>query len=242
MNSKLYACISLALYIALCVVVFLFVEFEPRQIAMQQHDVMYVEFVEPEEPPKPQPKPKEVRRAHKVTTPVPNPTPKVNENPPHKKPAPEESTQQSGGKAEETRTVNQRALFQMSKEGKDKPADVGNAMAKKDTVVSSTGQGRGLNPLGDVNAMLDAGLAGRGSEVLPRPKYPPGNKSGKVVVNVIVNAAGYVSSATVSSIGTNTTDSELRAAAVAAAKKARFRKIEELGEMKGTITYIFRLK
>lgn len=239
MNSKHYACIFSALYVGLLVAAFMLVSIAPRQLAMEQHDVMYVEFIEPETPP--EPKPKEVKRDRKVTTPVPNRTPKVSENPPHKQPAEEETTKQSEGPAEETRTVNQRALFQASKEGVDKPADVGNAMAKKDTVTSSAGKGKGLNQFGDVNALLDAGLAGRGSEVLPRPVYPPGNKYGTVVVKVTVSAEGKVTSANVHPVGTNTSDSELKNAALKAARKARFKKIEGLGETSGTITYRFKL-
>ena len=82
MNSKHYACIFSALYVGLLVAAFMLVSIAPRQVAMEQHDVMYVEFIEPETPP--EPKPKEVKRDRKVTTPVPNRTPKVSENPPHK--------------------------------------------------------------------------------------------------------------------------------------------------------------
>jgi TonB family protein len=235
MNSKYYACIFSALYVALLVVALLYVVFEPRPQAMQQNDVMYIEFIEPPTPPEP----KVESRSKKVSTPVPNSTPKVKENPPHKTPAPEETTEQSGGKAEETKTVNQRALFQMSKVGVDKPADVGNKMAKTDTVITSTGAGQGLSQYGEVG-VTDKGLAGRGCDLLPPPVYP-GNKAGKVVVEVIVNPDGKVTSANVVA-GTTTSDSELKNAAVKAARKARFRKSDDLSDQKGTITYIFKLR
>ena len=238
MDSKHYACIFSALYVALVVLALLFIVFEPRPQAMQQSDVMYIEFIEPPTPPEP----KVVNHPKASTVPVPNSSPVVKENPPHETPSPVESTMQSGGPAEETKTGNQRALFQMAKEGVDEPADVGNRMAKVDTVISSAGAGQGLSQYGDVNATIDAGLKGRGSEYVPRPNYPPGNREGIVVVRVIVNPDGKVVLAEPISAGTTTSDAELRAAAKAAALKARFKKIEGLAEISGTITYRFRLK
>lgn len=237
MNSKIYACIFSVVYVALIVVALLFVVFKPRPMAMEQHDVMYIEFIEPESPPEP---PKVVRETPRQTPPVPDS--KQKETPPHETPAPEESTQQSGGPAEETRTINQRALLQMPTVGKDEPADIGNNMAKKDSVVTAAGVGQGLSQFGDVNAVVDAGLQGRGYDNLPRPTYPPGNKYGTVVVRVIVNPEGRVVSADPISAGTTTSDAELRAAAKKAALKARFKRIDDLSEMSGTITYIFKLK
>ena len=238
MNSKIYACIFSAFYVALLVLALLYIEFEPRPVAMQQNDVMYVEFVEPVPPPEPE---EVVNRAQKISTPVPNSTKKVNETPPHEKPAPEETTKQSGGPAEETKTVNQRAIFQMPKEGVDKPADVGNYMAKQDSVISSTGADRGMSQYGEVG-VVDQGLAGRGSEVLPPPAYPAGNKTGKVVVRVVVSPNGDVTSAKYEPVGSTTQDSALVEAAEKAAKKAHFRKIDDLTTMQGTIPYIFRLR
>ena len=238
MNSKYYACIFSAFYVALLVLALLYIEFEPRPVAMQQNDVMYVEFVEPVPPPEPE---EVVNRAHKISTPVPNSTQKVNETPPHEKPAPEETTKQSGGPAEETKTINQRAIFQMPKEGVDKPADVGNYMAKQDSVVSATGSDRGMSQFGEVGA-IDQGLAGRGSEVVPAPGYPAGNKQGTVVVRVVVDPSGNVTRADYEPVGSTTQDTALVEAAKKAAKNAHFRKIEGLTSMQGTITYIFKLK
>ena len=237
MNSKIYACIFSVVYVALIVVALLLVVFEPRPMAMQQHDVMYIEFIEPESPPEP---PKVVRETPKVAPPVPNSRQK--ETPPHEVPAPEEITQQSSGPAEETRTVKQRALLQMPTVGTDKPADVGNEMAKQDTVASATGKGQGLSQYGDVAAKVDAGLQGRGCDYLPRPSYPSGYKYGKVVVRVIVNTEGKVVSAVPTAEGGGTSDAELWNAAQKAALKARFKPIEGLGDQGGTITYEFNLK
>ena len=236
MNSKIYACIFSVVYVALIVVALLLVVFEPRPMAMQQHDVMYIEFIEPESPPEP---PKVVRETPKVAPPVPNSRQK--ETPPHEVPAPEESTQQSSGPAEETRTVNQRALLPMPTVGTDKPADVGNEMAKLDTVASATGKGQGLSQYGDVATQVDAGLQGRCNYV-PRPSYPPGYKYGKVVVQVIVNTEGKVVSAEPIAVGGGTSDADLKNAAKKAALKARFKPIEGLGDQGGTITYEFKLK
>jgi outer membrane biosynthesis protein TonB len=77
--------------------------------------------------PEPQPKPK----------PKPAPVPKVKEAPRHENLSTRDNTQQVEGKAEETRTVNKRALFQMPKDGVDKEANAGNNRAKLDTVTSA---------------------------------------------------------------------------------------------------------
>jgi len=191
---------------------------------MPQSDIIYIEYVEPKPAPKPKPKP----------------VPKVKEAPRHENLAPRDNTQQASGKAEETRTVNQRALFKMSKDGADKPANAGNPYAKQDTVATAAGTGGGLNPVG--NDALDEGLQGRGLVgSLPQPIYPAGNKSGKVVVRVVVNQAGAVIEASYDQTGSTTNDKALVDAAIAAARKARFTEAKAF-KQGGKITYIFRMK
>ena len=224
MRSRDYAYIFSALYVALLAVAFRYGEFTIRPKEQPQSDIIYIEYVKPEPPPKPKPKP----------------APKVKEAPRHENLAPRDNSQQSEGKAEETRTVNQRALFKMSKDGADKPANAGNPYARQDTVATATGTGGGLNPIG--NEALDDGLQGRGLiGALPQPIYPAGNKGGKVVVRVAVNQSGVVTEASYEPKGSTTSDKDLVNAALAAARKARFTESRAFVQG-GRITYIFRMK
>lgn len=224
MKSKHFAYIFTALYVVLVAVAFRYGEVESRPAEKPQSDIIYIEYVKPEPPPKPKPKP----------------TPKVKEAPRHENLAPRDNTQQVSGKAEETRTVNQRALFKMSKDGMDKPANAGNPYAKQDTVTTAVGTGGGLNPIG--NDALDEGLQGRGLVgSLPQPYYPAGNKGGKVVVRVAVNQSGVVTEAAYEPKGSTTSDKALVDAALAAARKARFAESKAFVQG-GRITYIFRMK
>ena len=224
MSSKHFAYIFSILYVALLAVAFRYGEFTIRPKEQSQSDIIYIEYVKPEPPPKPKPQP----------------TPKVKEAPRHEKLAPRDNTRQASGKAEETRTVNQRALFKMSKDGADKPANSGNPYAKQDTVTTAAGTGGGLNPVG--NEMLDEGLQGRGLVgALPQPIYPAGNKGGKVVVRVAVNQAGAVTEAAFEPKGSTTSDKELIDAAITAARKARFTESKAFVQG-GRITYVFSMK
>ena len=65
------------------------------------------------------------------------------------------------------------------------------------------------------------------------------NETGTVVVTIEVDASGKVISAKAGAKGTNTYDTELWNAAVAAAKKARFNGISGSTVQTGTITYNF---
>ena len=224
MKSKHFAYIFTALYVVLLAVAFRFGEVSSRPNEQPQSDIIYIEYVEP----KPAPKPK------------PQSLPKVKEAPRHENLAPRDNTQQASGKAEETRTVNQRALFKMSKDGADKPANAGNPYARQDTVTTAAGTGGGLNPIG--NDALDEGLQGRGLiGSLPQPIYPVGNKGGKVVVRVVVNQSGVVTEAAYEPKGSTTSDKALVDAALVAARKARFAEAKAY-KQGGKITYIFRMK
>ena len=224
MSSKHYAYIFSAVYVILLALVFRFGEFSMRPKEQPQSDIIYIEYVKPEPPPKPKPRP----------------APKVKEAPRHEHLAPRDNSQQASGKAEETRTVNQRALFKMSKDGVDKPANAGNPYARQDTVTTASGTGGGLNPIG--NEALDEGLQGRGLVgTLPHPIYPAGNRGGKVVVRVTVNQAGEVTEAAYEPKGSTTSDKALVDAALSAARKARFTESKAFLQG-GRITYVFRMK
>lgn len=221
MRSRDYAYIFAAVYVVMIACVFYFGEVTVRPKEQPQSDIIYIEMVKPEPPPKPKPQPQ----------------PKVKEAPRHENLAPRDNTQQASGKAEETRTVNPKALFKMSKDGADKPANAGNPYAKQDTVTTASGTGGGLNPIG--NEMLDEGLQGRGLVgALPQPVYPAGNRKGKVVVRVAVNQSGVVTEAAYEPKGSTTSDAALIDAALAAARKARFTESKAFVQG-GRITYVF---
>uniref|UniRef100_UPI0027D96D42 TonB family protein n=1 Tax=uncultured Alistipes sp. TaxID=538949 RepID=UPI0027D96D42 len=156
----------------------------------------------------------------------------------HDRTAPVEQTAQVAGKDEVTQTPNPRAMFNMNKGGADEPDNVGNPRAPEGDDKAS-GTGPGLNP--DGLDQLDQGLKGRGlAGALPKPSYP-GSKSGKIVVRVTVDASGKVTGAAYEPKGSTESDAELVAAAIEAARKARFTESRATVQG-GTITYIFRME
>lgn len=137
-----------------------------------------------------------------------------------------------------TQTPNPRALFKMNKGGVDEPDNAGNPRAPEGEDKAS-GKGPGLNP--DGLDQLDQGLKGRGLVgALPKPDYP-GNRSGKVVIRVTVDASGRVTGASFEPKGSTESDPRLVEAAIAAARKARFTE-SRAAVQGGTITYIFRME
>lgn len=96
--------------------------------------------------------------------------------------------------------------------------------------------------IGHGNSSMGFDLAGRtlvGS--LPRPVYSA-NESGKVVIQITVDAAGRVTSATYRAAGSTTNAGVLVNAAIKAARQARFSPSETQDIQTGTITYIFKFK
>ncbi len=164
----------------------------------------------------------------------------ADEVPKHEVSAAVEQESAADGTKEQVQTINPRALFPSNRGGSDVPESVGNPQAKVAEVESSHGSGRGLSPVFD--DALDAGLQGRGlAGDLPMPLYPPGNKVGKVVIEVMVDSEGFVTSATFRPQGSTTSDSSLIEAAQAAALKARFLPSDSHNQQ-GLITYVFKLK
>lgn len=216
-----WAAIATAIYIVVILCLFLLVKLDLDDIVRSTDEIL-VEFVEPEPQPEPQP-----------------PQPKVSEPQMHDRLAAEDNEQQVTGTDQQTRTVNQRALFRMNKGGSDEPENAGNPKAQEAEEDSAHGDGGGLNPVG--NDQLDKGLQGRGLVgTLPRPSYP-GNSSGKVVVRVTVDKNGHVTNAVYEPSGSTSSDGALVRAAIEAAKKARFTESRSYVEG-GTITYYFNLK
>lgn len=218
-KPRRWAMIAAAAYALLLILSFAFVSFDFRRIAEKPGDTIEIELIEPvPEPPKP------------VTVPS---EPRV-----HDKPAVEERTAQVEGRDEQTRTPNPRALFKMNKGGVDEPDNAGNPHAREGEDKAS-GTGPGLNA--DGLDQLDKGLQGRGLVgSLPRPDYP-GTKSGKIVIRVTVGPGGDVTGASFEPRGSTESDADLVAAAIAAARKARFTE-SAAAVQGGTITYIFRME
>lgn len=149
-----------------------------------------------------------------------------------------QNSQQVSGTDQVTQTVNRRAIFQSNKGGVDEPEDLGNPYAREGEENLAHGDGGGLNAVG--NDQLDEGLRGRGLVGnLPVPSYP-GNVSGKIVIRVAVNQHGNVTLAEYEPRGSTSSDAALIAAAIEAAKRARFTESRSFVQG-GTITYNFRL-
>lgn len=102
---------------------------------------------------------------------------------------------------------------------------------------TSSGSGQG-NPVGHGSVGgPNWSLAGRSPKgTLPQPSNSF-NQEGKVIVQIVVNAAGKVIEASIA--GGNVSDKQTQQMALDAARKANFS--EGDGEQTGTITYIFKL-
>lgn len=216
-----WALIAIAVYAVLLIGSFALVSFDFTPAMEKPGDTILVDFTEPPvvEPPRPPRQVANEPRAHDVV-------------------APEEQTAQVAGKDDATQTPNPRALFKMSKSGADEPENAGNPRAPEGEEKAS-GTGPGLNS--DGLDQLDQGLKGRGLVGnLPLPSYP-GNKTGKIVIRVTVDASGRVTGAAFEPKGSTESDPQLVAAALEAARKARFTE-SRAAVQGGTITYLFNLK
>lgn len=220
-SPRRWAMIAAVGYALLLGVSFALVSFDFTPALEKPGDTILVDFTEPPKPEPPRP-----------------PVKTVTEPRMHDQPAPEERTAQVSGKDEKTQTPNPRAMFKMNKGGADEPDNAGNPRAPEGEDKAS-GTGPGLNP--DGLDQLDKGLQGRGLVGnLPKPAYP-GTKSGKIVIRVTVGPKGDVTSASFEPKGSTESDSDLVAAAIAAARKARFTE-SRAAVAGGTITYLFRME
>ena len=216
-RPRLYGGVAVAIY-AIAVAALLLLIYIPIT-AVEVPEMMVIEFEEVE-PPTPQPViSNEAPRHERISTTVQN-------------------SQQVSGTDPQTQTINRRAMFQSNSDGVDEPEDLGNPYAQEGEENLAQGDGGGLNPIG--NDQLDEGLRGRGLVGnLPVPSYP-GNASGKIVIRVAVDQHGQVTSAAYEPKGSTSSDAALIAAAIEAAKRARFTESRSFAQG-GTITYNFRL-
>ena len=174
-SPRRWAMIATAVYGVLLAGSFALVSFDFSPVTDKPGDTILVDFTEPPvpEPPRPPVQVANEPRVHDVAAPV-------------------EQTAQVAGKDPVTQTPNPKALFKMNKGGADEPDNAGNPRAPEGEDKAS-GTGPGLNP--DGLDQLDQGLKGRGLVGdLPKPSYP-GEKGGKVVIRVTVDASGKVTGA-----------------------------------------------
>lgn len=137
--------------------------------------------------------------------------------------------------------VNKSALF---------PGRTMGTTAKSEGVKG--GEGNQGSEKGQVGANHD-GTGGNGTSgradldgrdiigILPSPAYNA-NESGRVIINIVVDREGKVTSATFRPVGSTTQNSTLVEAARRAAIKARFTPAENQDVQQGTITYNFKLR
>lgn len=220
-TPRRWATIAAAAYGVLLVGSFALVSFDFTPALEKPGDTILVDFTEPPvvEPPRRPVRVANEPRVHDVVNPV-------------------EQTAQVSGKDDATQTPNPKALFKMSKSGADEPENAGNPRAPEGEEKAS-GTGPGLNP--DGLDQLDQGLKGRGLVGnLPKPDYP-GNKTGKIVIRVTVDASGRVTGASFEPKGSTESDPQLVSAALEAARKARFTE-SRAAVQGGTITYVFRME
>lgn len=149
------------------------------------------------------------------------------------------SPERGTGVEKQTRTINQKTLFNQNKAGDDKvKMPSGQPKQKKETKEENAGTGAGYLSEG---VSLGEGWRGRGVVgALPRPDYP-GTQSGRVVIRVIVDDRGLVTGASFEAVGSTVNNRGLVEAALEAARKARFTKSEATMQS-GTIIYDFKME
>lgn len=141
------------------------------------------------------------------------------------------------------REVNKKALFPGRTVGSDSKSEgetdkaEGNQGSQQGAVGGAHAEGGGTGDSGISFSLDGRSPIGR----LGRPAYN-GTAEGRVVVQIVVNAAGVVTSATYHPVGSTTDRKELVDAALREAKKARFNKLDDSSKVQtGTITYVFKL-
>ena len=239
-NARRWASLAALLYALSIAAAFLFVSFDMGRDELLPGEGLLIDFgttetglgdrdlsaTDVQAPPE--------REEIAVQTPQPEKKPRERETPGQ---TPQRSDAQQP--AEQPRTVNRRALF---------PGRTAGSTSTSEGPAAGEGNAGDLSgaPEGshDGTGQSDSGIAydlsGR-SVVgkLPKPSYP-GNESGKVVVDVTVDASGRVTYASYRAQGSTTNSKRLVDAAVEAARKARFSSSESLMQT-GTITYVFTL-
>ena len=138
--------------------------------------------------------------------------------------------------------VNQRALFQVNKKKQETPSE-----GSSNEVVGKQGSPNGLK---DIERYVGHGgsgdgpsydLGGRGAKSISSPSKDISEEA-TIVVDIWVDKEGRVQRAEIGK-GTTTTNSDMRASALQAAKNSVFVKDDKAADLqKGTITYNFIIR
>lgn len=188
------------------------------------------------EPKKPEPRPEQ----QPIRTQTHEPAPKQAPEPKPTQPTAEELRAQAEAKA---RAEAEERAKRMKQVGNSVAQAFGADKGRNTSHGNSQGSGNQGDPEGVTNGSFS--LEGRrvisNGGQLTSPKV---NKAieGRIVVNIVVNSRGEVSSATISPRGTNIADPSVRNGALAAARSTTFNAQEGGSEQRGTITYIYVLK
>lgn len=149
-------------------------------------------------------------------------------------------------RAEQQRLAEERARKAAEEQEKrDKAAAFGGLFGNNQQGAQGSGTTQGASQQGSQNPVGHGSvggnswsLAGRNIKSLPKPSTQF-NQEGKVVVNIQVNGAGKVISATIGE-GTTVSDYQTKQVALEAARKAEFTPSDNKIQV-GTITYTFKL-
>lgn len=143
---------------------------------------------------------------------------------------------------EEKPVVNQRALFQVNKKKEETPSE-----GSSNDVVGEQGSPNGLK---DIERYVGHGgsgdgpsydLGGRGAKSISSPSKDISEEA-TIVVDIWVDKEGRVQRAEIGK-GTTTTNSDMRASALQAARNSVFVKDDKAADLqKGTITYNFIIR
>lgn len=143
---------------------------------------------------------------------------------------------------EEKPVVNQRALFQVNKKKQETPSE-----GSSNEVVGEQGSPNGLK---DIERYVGHGgsgdgpsydLGGRGAKSISSPSKEISEEA-TIVVDIWVDKEGRVQRAEIGK-GTTTTNSDMRASALQAARNSVFVKDDKAADLqKGTITYNFIIR
>lgn len=152
-------------------------------------------------------------------------------------------------RAEAERLAKEKALAEQRAKEQDainKANALGSLFGNNGSTATGSGDGQGDTQKGNPVGHGSSGgatwsLAGRGMKAMPKPAQDF-QESGKVVVDILVDADGNVINAKAGASGTNTSSAVLLRLAEEAARKAKFTSSDNPQNQRGTITYNFVLK
>lgn len=165
--------------------------------------------------------------------------PAVEQPKPKPKPSPKKEPEKP---VEKPREVNKNALFKPRTDSNKDGGDAATNSSESSGKGGYDGDNKGTGG-GGVDTQYSVGSRKIvGAIPLPSTDYGK-NKEGKVVIEVVVDANGYVIREPIRRAkGSTTDDHELIRVAIAAARKARFTRSENDVPEVGTITYVFKLR